>query len=142
MSFKARIQEKKIGYWLGLVACVLALIGLIVFIVYSGQNATTSTWLYVLVIVGILAQIGMFFLKDPLVDFVGMIPPIAYMVGFGESLHTGIGNLVDSLQGIHMFGNSALVGLNYTMAVIFLLASLLALVAAFLPKGKKAEAKA
>lgn len=133
MNFK----KKTVGYYLGLLASLIALVSLIIFFVYAGKNNKTSVACIIFLIVGILVQIGMFFTDDRLSDILSVIIPICYMVGLTEELHTGVGNIVDALQGIVMFGKSELAIFNYLLAGLLLIATILAIVQVFLKKNKE-----
>lgn len=133
MNFK----KKTVGYYLGLLASLIALVSLIIFFVYAGKNNKTSVACIIFLIIGILVQIGMFFTDDRLSDILSVIIPICYMVGLTEELHTGVGNIVDALQGIVMFGKSELAIFNYLLAGLLLIATILAIVQVFLKKNKE-----
>lgn len=133
MNFK----KKTVGYYLGLLASLIALVSLIIFFVYAGKNNKTSVACIIFLIVGILVQIGMFFTDDRLSDILSVIIPICYMVGLTEELHTGVGNIVDALQGIVMFEKSELAIFNYLLAGLLLIATILAIVQVFLKKNKE-----
>lgn len=133
MNFK----KKTVGYYLGLLASLIALVSLIIFFIYAGKNSKTSIACIIFLIVGILIQIGIFFTDSRLSDILSVIIPICYMVGLTEELHTGVGNIVDALQGIVMFGKSELAIFNYLLAVLLLIATILAIVQVFLKKNKE-----
>lgn len=139
-SFKENLKKKSVGYFLGLFASLISLISLIIFFVYAGKNNSTSVSCILFLIIGILLQLSMFFTDEKISDILSVFVPICYMVGLAEELHTGIGNIVDSIQGIVMFGNSSLVGFNYTLAVLLLVSTILAIVQIFMKKTKEAEA--
>lgn len=136
-NFKENLQKKMIGYYLGLVSAVLGLIALIIFQVYATKNKAGSAWVVVALILAVVIELAMFFLNEKISDIAAIVPPVLYMVGLGEELHTGVGNIVDALQGIVMFGNSSLASTNYLLAVLLGIACVIAIVACFLPKEKE-----
>ena len=53
------------------------------------------------------------------VNFAGIAAAALLAFAMGVSLGGGIGNITDAIQGIVMFGNSALANLNYAMAALY-----------------------
>lgn len=139
-SIKENLKKKSLGYFLGLIASLIGLISLIIFFVYANKNKSTSVACILFLILGIVLQLFLFFTDEKLSDILSVFVPVCYMVSLIEELHTGVGNIVDSIQGIVMFGNSSLVGFNYTLAVLLLIATLLAIAQIFMKKTKEVEA--
>ncbi len=137
LSIKDNMKNKTIGYYLGLGASVIALASLIIFFVYASKNNTTSVSCIIFLILGILLQVLMIFTKGKVSDIVSIFIPICYMVGMTEELHTGVGNIVDALQGIVMFGKKELATFNYLLAVLLVIAVILAIVQVFMKKEKE-----
>lgn len=137
LSIKDNMKNKTVGYYLGLVASVIALVSLIIFFVYASKNNTTSVSCIIFLILGILLQVSMMFTKGKVSDIVSIFIPVCYMVGMTEELHTGVGNIVDALQGIVMFGKKELATFNYLLAVLLIIAVILAIVQVFMKKEKE-----
>lgn len=137
LSIKDNMKNKTIGYYLGLAASVIALVSLIIFFVYASKNNTTSVSCIIFLILGILLQVSMMFTKGKVSDIVSIFIPVCYMVGMTEELHTGVGNIVDALQGIVMFGKKELATFNYLLAVLLIIAVILAIVQVFMKKEKE-----
>ncbi|MFA6830346.1 MAG: hypothetical protein WCR67_06580 [Bacilli bacterium] len=135
-NLKENFQKKTIGFYLGLIAAVLGLVSLIIFAVYSTKNNGTSGWVYAALILAILVEISLFFLNEKISDIVAIAAPILYFVALGEELHTGVGNIVDSFQGIVMFGNASLASTNIMLAILLGIAGLISIVGCFLKKEK------
>lgn len=138
-SFKDSLKKKTIAYYIGLVASVIALVSLIMFFVYASKNNSTSISFIIFVIVGIAVQLAMFFFDGLPCDLMAIVIPVCYMVGLTEELHTGVGNIVDSIQGIVMFGKAELASTNYLLAVLLGIATILAIVQVFMKKNKEVE---
>lgn len=136
MNFKDILAKKALGFYLALASALVALVGLIIFFVYSSQLGTTNGWIVCLLIVGILLELALFYPQEKITLYVGIIPSVLFTLALGLMLSDGVGNIVDALQGIVMFGNKALAPLNYVMAVIFLLAAIISTVSVFFKTDK------
>lgn len=139
MNFKEIVAKKAVGFYLALASAAIALVGLIIFFAYSAQLGFTNGWVVTLLIVGILLELSLFYPNEKITLYVAILPSILFSIALGLMLNDGVGNIVDALQGIIMFGNKALAGLNYTMAAIFLIAAIVSTVSVFFKTDKVAK---
>lgn len=136
-SIKENFKKKALGYYIGLIACAISFVSFIIFLVYASKNNSTSISCIIFLIVGMAVQLAMFFLDGLACDLMAIVIPVCYMVGLTEELHTGVGNIVDAMQGIVMFGKSELAVFNYLLAVLLLIATILAIAQVFMKKNKE-----
>lgn len=129
MNLKEKLKNKTIAYWIG---CAAALVGLIVFGVYKSRAGEGTGWIFALLIIGILAQVALFFYDGKFGDFIAVVPPVLYVLSLALGLSGGVGNIADAVSNIVMFGLPELAPLNYAIAVILGIATVAAIVPCFM----------
>lgn len=132
-----KVKNKTWAYWLGCGAAVIALVGLIVYGVYKGKSGEGTGWIFALIIIGIAAQVGLFFYDGKFGDFIAIAPPVLYALSLGLGLSGGVGNIADAVSDIVMFGIPELAPLNYAMTVLLGIATVLTIVPCFLTRQKE-----
>ncbi|MFA6829652.1 MAG: hypothetical protein WCR67_02985 [Bacilli bacterium] len=113
---------------------LLGLITLIIFIWYSTINAIISIPVLVFLPIALIASLTVLIFNKKWTPYLSILIPVFFTVSLCEELHSGIGNIVDALQGIAMFGNSALAPINYLMTILLFLCLVLSLVSCFIRK--------
>lgn len=139
MNLKEKLKNKTIAYWIGCAAALVALVGLIVFCVYKSRAGEGTGWIFALLIIGILAQVALFFYDGKFGDFIAVVPPVLYVLSLALGLSGGVGNIADAVSNIVMFGLPELAPLNYAIAVILGIATVAAIVPCFMSR-ERAEA--
>lgn len=137
MNLKEKLSNKTIAYWLGCAAAVIALVGLIIFAVYKSRAGEGTGWIFALIIIGILAQVALFFYDGKYGDFIAILPPVLYVLSLALGLSGGVGNIADAVSDIIMFGIPELAPLNYAIAAILGAATIVAVVLCFMTREKQ-----
>ena len=116
------MKNKSLGFWFAAAAGCLSLLTLILIFIYGGQGGQVAS------LVG----------EKPWTDFTGIIGAVLLAFALMTVLHDGIWNIAEAMNGIRMIGIPELAGMNYTIAVVNLLAILAAVVTCFMRKSKEA----
>lgn len=139
MNFTDKLKNKSIGYLLNLVAAVLSLIGLFIYLAYIGKGGEKNGLIIPLIVAGIAVVVVLFFYEGKFSDILAVLPGVLFITAMGLSINSGIGNITDDITGIDCFGIASIAKYNYQMAWIFTIGAVLSVVAAFLPRVKKAR---
>lgn len=137
MNIVEKLKNKTIGYWIGCVAALLTLAGIIVFGAYQGRGGAGSGAVYAFGIIGIALWIALFFYDGFLSDLISIAAAVLYTLALGYSLVGGVGNITDAVSNIVLFGIAELAPMNYAMAALFGIGAVLTVVACFLRKSKE-----
>ena len=137
MNIMNKLKSKSIGYYLAVLASIAAIVGLIVYFIYTGQGGEKNTWIIVSVIVGVLIDIALFFYDGKYGDIAAVIPPVLFVIALGLSASGGVLNITDDITGVDSFGIARIAKYNYAMIGIFAVGVVLSIVACFLPREKK-----
>ncbi len=130
------MKNKAIGSWFAVLAMVLAVVGLVTFLIYTGQGGKTDTLVIVASVVAIACEASLLLGEKIHVDFAAVIGAAALAAAMMLSANTGMGNMADAFQGIVMFGNPDLAVFNYAMIIVYGLAIVCAIAACFTKKEK------
>ena len=104
------------GQWFSLAAALLGIAALAVYawyVISGGENS------YYVICATLLAVACMWAGWRWKLDAPGIAAAALLAFALAVSLGGGIGNITDAIQGIVMFGNSALANLNYAMAALY-----------------------
>ncbi len=134
---KEKLKNKTVAYWLGCAAAAVALVGLIVYGVYKGRAGEGTGWVFALIIIGIAAQVALFFYDGKFGGFIALVPPILYFLAMALELSGGVGNIADEISDIVMFGIRELVPLNYAVTALLGIAGIAAIVPCFMTREKQ-----
>jgi len=117
LSRKNRDSGKPgLGRWFSLAAALLGMAALAVYAWYISQGGENSYYVIGATLLAIVCLWAEFRWK---VTFADIAAAALLAFAMGVSLGGGIGNITDAIQGIVMFGNSALANLNYAMAALY-----------------------
>lgn len=132
-----KLKNKSIAYWVGVAGALVALVGLIIYMVYVGRGGSNLAAIYVVTILGIGAQVGLFFYDGEFGGLIGAVSPVMFTLAVGIHIEADYGNIVDNLNGIHMYGTPELASMNFVIAAFFVVSVVATLVACFMRKNKK-----
>lgn len=130
------MKTKGLGFYFGALSALLGLIGLIVFFVYTGQGGAENAGVIVATIAAILCEVSLLVGEKVYSDFTGIAGAVLLALAMMLTLSGGVGNMADAFQGIVMFGDAKLAGLNYAMAGLYGAGTLAAICACFMKKSK------
>ena len=129
-------MKKTLGFYSALVSAVLAVVGLIVFFVYTSQGGATSTIVIAATIAALVCEGILLTGEKVYTDFVAVAGAVLLAVAMTYTVTGGLGNIADQFQGIVMFGKADLANLNYAMLIIYGVSVIAAIVACFSKKSK------
>ena len=131
-------MKKTIGFYVSLLAAVLAAAALAVMFSYRGRGGIVAGAAVIACGAGILLELLSFFGEHFWSDFasIGGAACLAYAVIRVTS--DGIWNIAESINGIKMVGLPELAPMNYTIAGIGFAAVLFAVLACFMAMSKAA----
>lgn len=129
-------MKKSLGFYYALVSAVMAVVGLIVFFMYTGNGGEPSTIVIAATIAGVVCEAVLLMGEKVYTDFVGVIGAVLLAVAMTYTVTGGLGNIADQFQGIVMFGKAELANLNYAMLAIYGVSIVAAIAACFSKKSK------
>lgn len=132
-----KLKNKSVAYWVGAAGALIALIGLIIYMVYVGRGGSNLAAVYIVTIIGIGAQVGLFFYDGEFGGLIGAVTPIMFTLAIGIHIEADYGNIVDQLNGIRMYGNPDLASMNFVIAAFFIISIIVTVTACFMRKNKK-----
>lgn len=117
---KNRENEKPgLRRWFGLGALVLGIGALVVYGWYVYHGGAHSIYVIASTVSAAACLVYLRISKNWYGELAGIAAAALLAFAMAVSLGGGIGNITDAIQGIVMFGNSALANLNYTMAALY-----------------------
>lgn len=136
-AFSETLRNKTAGYYVGLAGGVLAIAALVLYAVYVSLGGSNQTMIYVCIVLGVLLELALFAYNGKFSDVIAAIPPILFIIAMGLELNADYGNIVDSVNNIHMYGDSALAGYNVALAALLIVAAILCMVACGMKREKQ-----
>lgn len=112
-------EERGVGRWFVIASLVLGAAALAVYGVYVVNGGVKDYYVIAAALGAMLCLIFAYRGKQWPGALAGIAASALLAFALTASLGGGIGNITDAIQGIVMFGNSALANLNYWMAVLF-----------------------
>lgn len=123
--------DRTIGFWIGLVASVLMLVGDVVFIIVDGDDRTFSFITFGLILAGVVCQALVVF-------FDWKVMPLLCAVCFGTALSyhlfLGLPTLSDVVNGVNFIGGDPVAVVVF--GGVFAVGTLLTLCASFMNQRK------
>ena len=95
-----------------------------------------SGGIYAFIIIGILCQVALFFYDGKLGPVLSVGAAVLYALAFGFSVSGGVGNITDYFTGVVCFGIPALAPLNFVIAALLLISTILSIVVCFMRREK------
>lgn len=126
-------QNRTIGFWITLVAAVIAVLGDVVFAIADRGDQTFSWATFFLILLGAIGGIAALFTDS---EILSLLSSFCYAAGIGVHLVVGLPSVSDLWNHVNFIGgNGAFVIL---FGGIFLLSGLLSCVSNFLKQKKDA----
>lgn len=139
MNIMDKVKSKRVGYWLACASILVAIAALIVFAVYQGQKGAGIGGIYAFIIIGILFQVALFFYDGKFGAVLSIGASIMYALALGFSASGGVGNITDYFTGIVCFGIPGLAPLNFVIAALLGISTVISIVMCFMNREKEAE---
>lgn len=139
MNISDKVKSKRVGYWLSCAAILVAIAAIIVFGVYKAQKGAGIGGIYAFVIIGILFQAALFFYDGKFGAVLSVGASILYALAFGFSISGGVGNITDYFTGVVCFGIPGLAPMNFVIAALLGISTVISIVMCFMRREKEAE---
>lgn len=123
---KKALENRNFGFWLGLAAALIALVGSVLYIALDGSDKTFSLIGFILALVGVaFTALGVF----TRVKFAPLLPTLLYSAAFGFVLRVAVPSLSDVWNKVNFIGGNATMGCVF--AGVYLLSAILGCVSCF-----------
>lgn len=124
-------NNRTAGFWIGVSASILMLIGDLLFIVTDYGDRTFSLTTFILILVGVLGEVLVIFTNF---KFAPLIPSICYGVALSLHLYLGLPTLSDVMNGVNFIGGNPTAVIQF--GIIFFLGTIAAIVSCFMEQSK------
>lgn len=125
------LKDKSIGYYLNLIASIIALVTAIVFLITDGSDRTFSIFTFLLLILGFGSHVLNSFFDF---KFSPMIPAVLFASAFGVHLFYGLPTLSDVWNDVNFVGGNPKAVTTYG-ALLFIV-MILSVVSSFMNQRK------
>lgn len=125
------LKNKTTGFYIGLVAAVLAIISSLIFTITNSSDRTFSIITVIFMVLGALAQLFNIFFDY---KFSPIIPAILYSVGVSMHFNVGLETLSDVWNGVNYIGGNANAVIIY--GILFMIVTIAAIVTSFMEQRK------
>ncbi len=131
-------MKKTFGFYASALAALLGVISLVILLLYKGKGGIVTGGAMAAAVAAILFEAAAFLGEKPWTDFtsIGGAACLAYVMM--KVLSDGIWNIAEAMNGIKMVGLPELAGINSALAFVVAAAIVVAIVACFFEKSKKA----
>lgn len=133
-SVKQAFKNRTVGFYIGLAAAVVALIGDILYIAIDGADRTFTSAGFALVLVGAIAELLVVFTEF---RFAPLIPAAFYIGGFALALNVALPSLSDVWNGVTFIGGNATLGVIFSAT--FLICATAQTASCFMNQRRAAE---
>lgn len=130
-SVKNAFRNRTIGFYIGLAAALIALIGAILFVAIDGSDRTFTAAGFALMLVGALAEVVVIFAD---LKFVPFVSTALYIGGFALTINAALPSISDVWNGVNFIGGNATLGIIFS--VTFFISALAGIVACFMSERK------
>ena len=134
-SVKSAFKNRTIGFYIGLAAAVIALIGAILYIATDVSDRTFSAAGFALMIAGALVELLVVFSNF---RFVPLICAGLYIAGFALTVNAALPSISDVWNGVNFIGGNATLGIIFS--VTFFVAAVAGIISCFM-KGRAVNDK-
>ena len=139
MNNDKKAMKKSAGAYLGIAVEVLALISLILYLTYAtSADGLFMPWVLVCLLLVLALEAVLFFFDNDLIPILAAALSATAFGCFAMDPPETIGSVVDYFQNIVMFGNPEKFGIIIALAALMLGMTLLAVIACFPERVKKA----
>lgn len=130
------MKSKGLGFYFAVLSAVLGLVGLVIFLVYTGQGGKMDAMVIAATVIAVACCASLLPGEKAWTDFTGIVAAALMALAMILTLQGGIGNIADQINSIVMFGDANLANLNYFMAIAYGLATVMAICACFTRKSR------
>lgn len=131
---RSAFKNRTVGFYIGLTAAVIALVGAILYIAIDASDRTFSLIAFILMLVGVAAELLVVFTDLP---FMPVVSAGLYIAGFSLTLNAALPSVSDVWNGVNFIGGNATLGIIFS--VTFLVCALAGIVSCFLSQRCPAD---
>jgi hypothetical protein len=128
---KGMLKDRKVGFYISLVGCAIALIGSILYIALDIGDKTFSIYAFILGLISALSFALVLFIRN---DILEVVPTILASGAFAFALRAALPSLSDVWNGVNFIGGNAALGVTFT--AIYLVSAALGVVSSFMGQNK------
>ncbi len=130
------MKNKTVGFYASALACLLAVVTLILLLVYGSRGGQVQSTVYIAAVVAIVCEGIALLGEKPWTDFTSILGAVCLAFTCMTVFSDGIWNIAEAMNGIKMVGLPELANMNYTLAGVNGAAIVLAIAASFMKKSK------
>ncbi len=130
---KNLFQNRTIGFWLDLAGIILALVGLVLYILYAKDTGSRDIRVYVGLIAAVIAGAAGLVTDN---DLLAIVAPTLSAVSLCAFIMDSVYTFVGYFFGLAMFGDVSKIGSILRVCVVVALAMLALLISSFMRKDK------
>ena len=131
-------MKKTFGFYASVLAALLGVVSLVILLIYKRQGGIVTTGVIIAAVAAIVLEAASLFCEKVWTDFTSVAGAACLAYVMIKVLGDGIWNIAEAMNGIKMVGLPELAGMNYALAGVGAVAVLVAIVACFFSKSKKA----
>ena len=131
-------MKKTFGFYASVLAALLGVVSLVILLIYKRQGGIVTTGVIIAAVAAIVLEAASFFGEKVWTDFTSVAGAACLAYVMIKVLGDGIWNIAEAMNGIKMVGLPELAGMNYALAGVGAVAVVVAIVACFFSKSKKA----
>ena len=133
-SVKNAFKNRTVGFYIGLAAAVIALIGAILFVAIDGDDRTFTATGFALMLAGAVVEAVVIFAD---LKIVPLISTGLYIGGFALTINAALPSLSDVWNGVTFIGGNATLGVIFSAT--FLICAVAGIVACFMNERRKTD---
>ena len=133
-TFKDLFKNRTIGFYIGLAACVIALVADIALIVLDYGDKTFSWIVFVFALIGVLSEILVLFFDW---DFLTLIPSISLSIAGGMQVYASLPTISDIWNNVIFIGGNQPAAIGFL--IVFPVCAVLYIVSCFFRHSKTAK---
>lgn len=127
------MKQKAVGFYLIIIAAILAIVSIIRFGVWAPVHNGMDTVIIAALVIGIVLDLVLAW-KDN--SYVMILSVVCYAVAGIKLLTNSVGAFVDAIQGINMFGDSSQVSNILSISIMILVSALISILASYMKRVK------
>lgn len=126
-SVRNAFKNRTIGFYLGLAAAVIALVGAALYIATDSSDRTFTAVGFALMLAGAVAELLVIFTD---LKFVPLVCAGLYIGGFALTVNAALPSISDVWNGVHFIGGNATLGIIFS--VTFFVAAVAGIISCFM----------
>lgn len=130
---KSIIKDKAFGFYLLLLACILAVASFAYYVSWAQANLAVNSVIILGLVIGFAINVLLLFYDNA---FLVIATTVSYSVALCQLLVDSVGSFADAFQGIVMFGDPTQVGTIINISLLIAAGVIITIVSGFLKRVK------